>query len=162
MRADNTHHILAAAQQRAHTTRRRALAALRRMKDTGTPITFDAVAREARVSRSWLYTQPDLRADIENLRNIKHPNTNPIPARQRSTDDSIRHRLELATHRIRQLETDNTRLRQALAEALGERRTITNRRPTTTRPEKNFPDHRTSPPASSATPSTSQTRSSQP
>ena len=60
MRADNSHHIVAAAQRRATATRRRAATALRRMDNAGQPISFDAVAREAKVSRSWLYNQPDL------------------------------------------------------------------------------------------------------
>ena len=68
MRADNSHHLLAAAQQRSQATHRRALAALRRMDNAGAAITFDAVAREAGVSRSWLYNQPDLRGEIRRLR----------------------------------------------------------------------------------------------
>ncbi len=39
----------------------------------GLPITFDALAREARVSRSWLYNQPDLRAEVERLRARRSP-----------------------------------------------------------------------------------------
>ena len=55
--------------------------ALRRMDNAGLPITFDAVAREAEVSRSWLYTQPDLRAEIERLRARDSPRrrTPPVP-----------------------------------------------------------------------------------
>lgn len=52
MRADNSHHIVAAARRRATATRRRATAALRRMDNAGQPISFDALAREAKVSRS--------------------------------------------------------------------------------------------------------------
>ena len=60
MRADNSHHVVAAARQRSRATRRRAIAALRTLDNAGTQVSFDAVAREARVSRSWLYGQPDL------------------------------------------------------------------------------------------------------
>ncbi|HZM66111.1 MAG TPA: DUF6262 family protein [Nakamurella sp.] len=88
----------------------------------GTPITFDVIAREANVSRSWIYNQPDLRAEIERLRGRQRPTTRPIPDRQRATDASLHQRLQVATERIRQLETDNQRLRRALAEALGVRR----------------------------------------
>ncbi|GGT30664.1 DUF6262 family protein [Nonomuraea spiralis] len=65
MRADNTHHIVDAARRRAEWTRQRAIAALRRIDAVGRHVTFDAVARQAKVSRSWLYTQDDLRAEIE-------------------------------------------------------------------------------------------------
>ena len=123
MRADNSTHLIAAAQRRSKTTRQRATAALRRLDAAGQPVTFDALAREAGVSRSWLYSQPDLRAEIKRLRDQRRrPRQDRIPDRQRASDASLRRRLEIAAERIRQLEADNQRLRQALAEALGERR----------------------------------------
>ncbi|WP_436763306.1 DUF6262 family protein [Streptosporangium sp. V21-05] len=75
MRADNTHHVIAAAKRRADQTRQRAQAALRRMDAAGQRVTFDAVAREAEISRSWLYAQDDLRAEIERLRRRHHGST---------------------------------------------------------------------------------------
>ena len=126
MRADNSRHVIAAAHRRAEQTRQRAITALRRMDATGQRITFDAVAREARVSRSWLYAQQDLRAEIQRLRQ-RHPATPPWqapPQRQRASDTSLLRRLEAATARIRHLEADNQQLRDALARALGERRTM--------------------------------------
>jgi hypothetical protein len=124
MRADNSHQLITAAKRRAAATHKRAVTALRRMHTTGTPITFDAVAREAAVSRSWLYNQPDLRAEIRRLRQAgRRPSQPQIPERQRTSDASLRQRLQLATERVRQLEADNKRLRAALAEALGELRT---------------------------------------
>ncbi|HJT04962.1 MAG TPA: DUF6262 family protein [Pseudonocardiaceae bacterium] len=124
MRADNSRHVIAAARQRSESTRRRAVAALRHLDNTGTPVTFDAVARQARVSRSWLYNQPDLRTEIERLRHRQQPAPQRlVPDRQRASEASLRQRLEVATARIRQLEVDNKRLRDALAQALGERRT---------------------------------------
>ena len=68
MRADNSAHLLAATRRRAEQTRTRAIAALRAIDTTGTPITFEALARHAQVSRSWLYTQENIRAEIERLR----------------------------------------------------------------------------------------------
>lgn len=122
MRADNSHHITAAARRRAEQTRERAIAALQRMDTAGQRITFDAVARQAGVSRSWLYTQDDLRTQIERLRQ-RHPTAaSPPPQRQRATDSSLRRRLEVATARIHHLQADNQQLREALARALGERR----------------------------------------
>jgi hypothetical protein len=124
VQADNSHHVIAAARRRAEQTRQRAIAALRRMDATGQHITFDAVAREAGVSRSWLYAQDDLRAQIERLRQ-RHPAAAaaPVPPqRQRASDSSLLRRLEAATSRIRHLEADNQQLRDALARALGERR----------------------------------------
>lgn len=124
MPADNTHHIVLAARRRAEQARQRAIAALRRMNATGAAINFDGLAREAGVSRSWLYTQPDLRAEIERLRERRPTRSMPtVPSGQRASDASLLARLQAATERIRRLEQDNRYLRQALAEALGERRT---------------------------------------
>jgi hypothetical protein len=122
MRADNSRHVIAAARRRAEQTRGRAVAALRRMDATGQRISFDAVARQAGVSRSWLYAQDDLRAEIEQLRQ-RHPPASPAPPqRQRASDPSLLRRLEAATSRIRRLEADNRQLRDALARALGQHR----------------------------------------
>jgi hypothetical protein len=125
MRADNSHHLIAAAQVRAEQTRSRALRALRQLDQTGTAITFVAVAREAGVSRSWLYSQVDLRDHIQALR-ARHQPTPPTPRppqRQAASEASLLRRLHAATERMRQLEADNHQLRQALAEALGATRT---------------------------------------
>jgi len=124
MRADNTRYVIQAAQHRAQQTRQRAVTTLRRMDAAGQRITFDAVSREAGVSRSWLYAQDDLRAEIEGLRR-RHPAAAaaPVPpARQQASASSLLRRLEAATARIRHLEADNQQLRDALARALGERR----------------------------------------
>lgn len=142
MRADNIHHLTEAARRRAQATRRRAIAALRRMDTRGLPVTIDALAREASVSRSWIYSQPDLRAEAERLRDRLRPAAGKaVPDRQRASDASLRRRVEVATQRIRELETDNKRLRDALAEALGEQRNAR-----TGQPQRDTPKPRVSAP----------------
>ena len=138
MRADNSRHVIAAARRRTAATRQRAVSALRRMDKAGMPITFDAVAREAQVSRSWLYNQPDLRAEVERLRSRRTLSSpgRPVPDRQRASDASLLRRLESATERIRHLEADNQQLREALALALGERRAADVRGSTRDTPRK--------------------------
>jgi Family of unknown function (DUF6262) len=127
MRADNSRHVIAAARRRAAATRKRAVTALRRMDKTGASITFDSVAKQARVSRSWLYNQPDLRAEVERLRAQQAPLSlgRQVPDRQRASDASLLRRLESAAERIRRLEAENQQLREALALALGECRADT-------------------------------------
>jgi len=116
MRADNPRHLVVAAQQRAEQTRTRALRAIRRLDGTGTAVTFEAVAREAGVSRSWLHSQADLRAEIQALRTrTQSPSSPPpTPQRQAATEASLLRRLEAATERLRQLEEYNGQLREAL------------------------------------------------
>lgn len=122
-RPDNSRHLIKAAQQRAALTRSKAVQALRTLHADGRPVTFDAVARYARVSRSWLYTQPDLRAEIERLRqNQASAEPTPESRPQRASEASLRQRLEAANDRIRRLHDENQRLRQQLAHALGQRR----------------------------------------
>src|SRR5664279_1638151 len=125
MRADNSRHLTTAARQRAEQTRARAVRALRRLDETGKSITFEAVAAEAGVSRSWLYSQQDIRAEIQALRTRRQPSpAAPLtPQRQRATEASLLRRLEATSQRMRHLEEDNRQLRRALAEALGSART---------------------------------------
>jgi hypothetical protein len=130
MRPDNNiTRLVAAAQQRHELTRAKAIRALRELDQAGTPVTFETVARTAEVSRSWLYTQPDIRAEIERLRDATRRAPSPsIPANQRSSDASLLARLNSALERNRKLSEENQLLRRQLAHALGDRRS----EPTTT------------------------------
>ncbi len=123
MRADNSHHIVQAARRRSEYTRAKAIQALRVLDNSGQAVTFEAVATQAGVSRSWLYARPDVRAEIERLRDARRrAPTSPVPARQRSSEASLLRRLEAANERIRRLTEDNKDLREQLALALGEQR----------------------------------------
>jgi Family of unknown function (DUF6262) len=123
MRADNSAHVITAAKRRHELTRAKAIKAIRDLARTGDPVDFPTVATRAQVSRSWLYTQPDIKAEIQKLRDLAaRPPQAPIPARQRSSDTSLLRRLEIATNRIRELTEENQRLRRQLAQALGDHR----------------------------------------
>ena len=76
----------AAAHAKARPRSRRARSALTRSDARGEPITFQAVARAAGVSRQWLYTQPELRTEIEQLARRRPTATGdrPMPARERA------------------------------------------------------------------------------
>ncbi len=123
MRADNTAHLITAAHTRRQRTHAKAVQALREIDAAGTPVTFEAVARAAGVSRSWLYGQPELRAEVERLRQARRRSPNqPVPARQRASDASLLQRLETANARNGQLAQENRQLRQQLARVLGDAR----------------------------------------
>ena len=124
MRPDNTAPIIAAAKNRHELTRAKAVRALRELDHCGAPVTFDTVARAAAVSRSWLYAEPDVRAEIERLRAAtRQAPSPPIPSRQRTSDGSLLTRLQAAIERNRTLTEENRRLRRQLSQALGEQRT---------------------------------------
>jgi hypothetical protein len=123
MRADNSEQLITAAKRRHELTRAKAIKTIRELAQTGEPVDFATVAAQAQVSRSWLYTQPDIKDEIQRLRSLgQRSRQAPIPARQRSSDVSLHRRLEVASNRIRELTEDNQRLRRQLAEALGANR----------------------------------------
>lgn len=124
MRADNSHHLVEASYARRQNTLARANGALQRLRDAGEPISVARLAHEARVSRSWIYAEPDLRAQIEQASTLA---TTGAPTSAPSNDQhasaaSLLRRLELAHQRIQQLTDDNRRLREQLARDRGQRR----------------------------------------
>jgi len=124
MPPDRATHLIIAAKQRHELTRAKAIRALRELDRNGTAITFDAVARAAQVSRSWLYTQADIRDQIRKLRAATPPRSGPapVPAGQRASAESLRQRMAVMQERIHTLVEENQRLRRQLAVALGEQR----------------------------------------
>jgi negative regulator of sigma E activity len=113
-----------AAARRHELTRAKAIQALRELDRAGAPVTFAAVASAAGISRSWLYTQPDISNQIRRLRGKtdRAGSASAIPAAQRATEASLRARLTAALARNQQLTDQNTQLRRQLARALGEQR----------------------------------------
>lgn len=94
MRADNSSHLAAAAKQRHEQTRAKAIAALHDLDQDGAAISFQAVADRADVSRSWLYTQTDLRDEIRRIRALRQPTPGHITrSPQPASDASLRQRL---------------------------------------------------------------------
>ena len=118
-----------AAARRHELTRAKAVQALRELDRAGTPVTFAGVAQAVGVSRSWLYTQPDISTQIRRLRHETKAagSAGGIPAAQRATDASLRARLAAALDRNRQLADENARLRRQLARALGDQRSARTR-----------------------------------
>jgi hypothetical protein len=89
---------------------------------TGQPVTVAKLASRAGVSRSWIYTQPELRDQIQQQ---QHSHSDSRSARQivtRASDKSLHGRLTLAHERITQLRNENQQLRDSLAQAHGQLR----------------------------------------
>lgn len=122
--------LVAAARQRHELTRARAIQAIRELDRAGTPVTFTAIAAQAQVSRSWLYSQPDICQQIRQLREATGRSaTAPIPASQRASSTSLVRRLETAhaenrrlSDQCTQLRAEIARLRRQIAHLLGEQR----------------------------------------
>lgn len=114
MRADNTSHLREAAAARSRRTRERAEHAIAAANDQ--PLTVAALARSAGVTRSWLYTQPDLLAQIAARPNRADPTAAESSA---ASEQSWKNRVELAHRRIAELTEQNAQLRHQLALAHG-------------------------------------------
>lgn len=121
MQADNTAHLHAAAQRRRQQTLARASEALDQLATAGERVSVARVAAVASVSRSWLYTQPELLERIEALTQQRPAPAegDRVPAGQRASSSSLMRRLELAHQRVGQLTEENQRLRDELARAYG-------------------------------------------
>jgi uncharacterized protein DUF6262 len=89
------------------------------MKRAGTPITFAAIAREAKVSQ-WLVYAEGVREYIESAR--LNQAAEPAQAKRtghRASEASLRTDFELAKHDNRRLRGEVDRLKKALQERLG-------------------------------------------
>jgi Family of unknown function (DUF6262) len=122
MPPDPTPLATAAGRKREH-AQTRAREALRDLDQRGCPITFRAVARQAGVSRQWLYKQPELRKEIERLRARRVADTQPrVLEARRASDASLRQLLENLRQDNRRLRDENAELRRELALAYGQLR----------------------------------------
>ncbi|MBM0230485.1 hypothetical protein JNW91_00515 [Micromonospora sp. STR1_7] len=120
MPADTPDRLIAAARRRHEQTLARARTALRQLEATGEPVTYAKVAATAKVSRAWLYSQPDVRAAVERLRDINNRSTGvAVPTRQRTSEASLVRRLEAAHRRSQELTRQVAELREQLAAAHG-------------------------------------------
>jgi hypothetical protein len=121
MPADPAHRLAQHARQRHERTLQRAHEELAALADSGDPITIARLATQAGVSRSWIYTQPELRERIEQLQKTA-PGGRDTGGAHGASDESLRRRLNLAHQRITQLRNENQQLRDALARAHGQLR----------------------------------------
>jgi hypothetical protein len=121
MPANRTGRLAEHARARHEQTLQQAQAALAAMSREGAPVTIAGLAARAEVSRAWIYTQPGLRDQIEQLRRNR-ASSRGRQTGNRASEESLRRRLELAHQKITQLRTENHQLRQDLASVHGQLR----------------------------------------
>jgi predicted nucleic acid-binding Zn-ribbon protein len=123
MSVDRANRLAEHARARHEQTLHRAQAALTSMANNGEAITISLLAGKAGVSRSWIYTQPELRDHIEQLQQATtRPDAPRRETANHASEESLRRRLTLAHQRITQLRTENQQLRESLARAHGQLR----------------------------------------
>ena len=115
-RTDNSA-SLAQANTRRHQALTAAHHAIEQLRREGKPVNYTAVAHAAGVSRTWLYSQDQIRDLISDLRNHEPPAA--ALTAQRATTSSLRQRLDTACAEITRLRTENRSLRDQLARQLG-------------------------------------------
>ncbi len=120
---DRIERLRAAAQARHDDTLRRAQTTLRSLARRSEPITIRGVATAAGVSRSWLYRQPQLLAEIDQLRQTRPTRGPSVPASQRASIDSLRQQLHTYRDELARLRAENKALTEQLARHLGDART---------------------------------------
>jgi hypothetical protein len=112
-----------AAGRRRERALERARNAIRRLDQAGEPLSFQAVAREAGVSRQFLYTTGQLRREIERLRTAHlERGARSLPVAQQASDASLKARNQTLLDENRRLRDELAGLREELAGAWGELR----------------------------------------
>lgn len=124
MSGDHTQAIRAAAATRSDDAAVRARRVLRELSRRGAAVNFAAIAAAAGVSRQFLYTHPELRVEIEQLRGEQQRELSRLPVAERASDASIRARLRAALDDNQRLREENTHLREELALAHGRAREL--------------------------------------
>ncbi|MGW7261269.1 DUF6262 family protein [Streptomyces sp. NPDC054834] len=120
--ADNSRFLVEASKARSRQARERAEEAIKAAARRGERPTVVGIANAAGVSRSWLYTQTDLIAAINQLQQrAPAPHRSP---RHAASDASLQRRLETALERNRQLRDQVADLTRKLETAHGEIRRL--------------------------------------
>jgi hypothetical protein len=120
--ADNTRFLIKAARNRSQQARTRAELAISAAQRSHTRPSVADIARTAKVSRSWLYTQADL---MQALRQLQAQAPAPTkPAGRGASAESLRQRLQAALARNAELRAANTELTRLLEVAHGEIRRL--------------------------------------
>src|SRR4051794_7817602 len=120
----NTAGLLEAAERRSERARERVRQAIARLERDGQPITFQSVAREAGVSRQFLYAADALRGEIDRLRAACLERAVAAPPAQRASDASLKARNQTLLDENRRLRDEVAGLREELAGAWGELRAL--------------------------------------
>jgi len=113
-----------AADRRSQRAVERARRAIRHLDRAGEPVSFQSVAREAGVSRQFLYSHDQLRGEIERLRAAHLETASAVPSAQRASERSLKARNQTLIDENRRLRAEVAGLREELAGAWGELRAL--------------------------------------
>lgn len=125
MRADNTDHLREAAKRKHEECLRRVTAAIHEADRLHQRVTVQGVAKSARVSPSWIYTQSDVYEAVRARRSEADRRSSTRDQRgEAPSRASQQKRLELLAARLREVSDDNQQLRRELAVVHAELRRV--------------------------------------
>lgn len=117
---DRIDHLRAAAARKSDDAQARARRALVALENRGAPINFNSVADEAKVSKGFLYSNPDIRQLITERRRQPPRRLEPETQTARSSEASAVVKLAVATDVIRQQRAEIEQLRNENATLRGD------------------------------------------
>ncbi|WP_392534311.1 DUF6262 family protein [Nostoc sp. C117] len=86
-------------------------------------INFNTVAQASGVSKAWLYKQPKIKAQIEDLRD-NHPKSQKVLPKQKASDTSKDAIIKTLREKLRKIEAENRGLREHLETIHGRQRAL--------------------------------------
>jgi pyruvate-formate lyase len=114
----NTEEIVRLAKQKSKETRENVDKVISKLSLEGETINFNAVAKEANVSKSWLYKEHDIRQRIESLRKQqKSVNALSKPKKSSRSEEVL---IKTLKDRIKELEEENIKLKNQIQKLYGE------------------------------------------
>jgi len=115
----NTEGIKKHARRKSEETARKVDEAIQRLIKAKEKINFNSVALEAGVSKSYLYTHQGIRERIENLRKQQEAVPSPKQIKREMTSAGKDIIIAAKNKRIKELETENRRLKEELKKLRG-------------------------------------------
>ena len=115
----NTEEIVRLAKLKTNRTREGVEKAISKLSLEGKVINFNSVAKEANVSKSWLYKEQDIRKRIESLRKQQqnHSSTRSMVKKSSRSEEVLIKTLKMRT---KELEVENTKLKNQIQKLYGE------------------------------------------
>ena len=116
MHADNSHHLTEAARRRHDQAHQRVVRTLRAARTGDRPPSVSALAAAAGVSRSFIYSNPDL---IQALHELGPREPTRVDPRRQASHQSLLARVAALNEKNKTLRAENTDLRRRLEAAHG-------------------------------------------
>lgn len=114
----NTKEIVRLAKQKSLKTREKVDKAISKLSLEGKTINFNTVAKEANVSKSWLYKENDIRRRIESLR--KRQITSNVVSKPKKSSRSEEVLIKTLKTKVKELEKENKKLQNQIQKLYGD------------------------------------------